>query len=669
MKKIILLLLAFLTIPIIKIKAYEKFYWGDIALDYKITAGKNDMEYNYYPTLKHSSDGSSVYCIEMFKAFIADTNYEVYTYNSQLFNLDANLLNKINLIGNYGYNYPGHEDKKWYGLTQYLIWKEIGLDYIYFTDDNDNIVDVYQDELKEINDLVDNHYNLPSFANEVYNYYPDKDFEIIDTNNILSNFDIVYTDINAKIEGNTLKINKLNNGRYTIEFKKKKYNNDNYYLYYLEQYQALFKPGNISDVTFKLDISINSGDITIYKSDSENIDRSDATLKGAIYGVYNTNDEIVYGVQTDELGIAKIKNAPYGSYYIKEISPSYGYRISKNIHSFTINDDNKNIVIYSYEEAIKDDINITKYYEDNEGYSYESGISFELYKNNYLLDTYTTDELGNIKLKLDYGTYTLKQVSGKEGYTYLDDYTFVVDNGEPKDIKLYNKLIRVDINITKYYEDVDDYKVESDASFGLYKNDNLIGTYTTDELGNIKLRLNYGTYTLKQISGKEGYTYLDDYTFVVDNGEPKDINLYNKLIKVDVNITKYYEDIDDYKVESNAMFELYKNNNLIKTYTTDELGNIKLKLDYGTYVLKQISGKEGYTFIDDYTFVIDNGEPKNINLYNKLNYIEPVSTSDELLVVEVPNTGVNYNNIKYIYLIIIGMFVIVASMLIKKYNN
>ena len=669
MKKILLLLLAILIFPMIKVVALEKFYRGDYVLDYKVTAGKNQDTYNYIPSFKYSTDGSIIYCIEIFKPFIEDTNYEVYDYNSNLFNLNSNLLNKINLIGYYGYNYPGHEDKKWYGLTQYLIWKEIGLDYIYFTDDNDISVDVYKSELDEINNLINNHGLLPSFANKTYNYSPDIDYELIDTNNVLDDFDITYTNVDVKKENNKLYINKSNNGNYVIEFKKKKRNLDNYYLYYLEEYQALFKPGNIPDITFKLNINIDSGSITIYKRDSENKTRSDATLKGAIYGVYNMNNELIYSMQTDELGNSKMINVPFGEYYLKELSPSYGYRKSTNINSFKIDKNNRNIVIYSYEEAIKNNTVITKYYEDIDGYKLESNASFGLYKENNLINNYTTDEYGKITLKLDYGTYTLKQTGGKEGYDFIDDYTFIIDNAEPKDIKLYNNITKKDITITKYYGYDNNYNLENNASFELYKDNYLIGNYSTNEQGQIQLEWKYGNYTIKQISGTKGYKYIDNYNFEVNNSSLNNIKLYNDLILVDVNITKYYGDIDNYKLESNASFDLYKDNKFIGNYLTGELGTISLKLGYGTYILKQTSGKEGYDYIEDYTFVIDNTEPKNIKLYNKLSYIPPLEDSEELLVVEVPNTGINYNNSKYLYFIIIGILITISSVLIKKYDN
>ena len=668
MKKILILLLVFLTIPIIKIKALEKFYWGDIALDYKITAGSGDMKYNYYPTAKLRSDGSVVYCIEMFKAFIADTNYQVYDNDSALFNLDSNLLNKINLIGYYGYNYPGHEDIKWYGLTQYLIWKEIGLDYIYFTDDNDNKVDVYKSELNELNNLISNHEKLPSFANTTFEYIPDKDFEIIDTNNILSEFDITYTNLNVKKIDNKLYINKSNNGNYVIEFKKKKRNLDNYYLYYLEEYQALFKPGNIPDITFKLNINIDSGNITIYKQDSEGILRSDATLKGAIYGVYNTNDGLIYSMQTDESGIAKITNVPFGEYYVKEISPSYGYRKSLNINRFKIEKNNRNIIIYSNEEAIKNSVVIKKYYEDIDGFKLEKDTLFDIYKNNDLIGNYTTNEYGSISLELDYGNYTIKQLSGMEGYDFIEDFNFTIDNAEPKEIKLYNNITKKEISITKYYGEDNNYKLESNASFNLYKDNKLIGSYITDENGIIILNLSYGNYTLKQISGINGYNYIDDCNFEVSSTSLDNIELYNDLILVDVQIIKYYGEDNNYYVEEGTLFELYKDNNLIDSYTTNELGIINLKLSYGNYVLKQISGIEGYKYINDYKFTVNNSESKKIELYNKIE--TPIEEdNNELLVVEVPNTGINYNSAKYIYIIIIGILITISSVLIKKNDN
>ena len=66
----------------------------------------------------------------------------------------------MNLIAHYGYGYPNHTDLKWYGVTQYLIWNELGLDDLYFTDSYyGNRITAYTNEIDEMNSLINNHYN------------------------------------------------------------------------------------------------------------------------------------------------------------------------------------------------------------------------------------------------------------------------------------------------------------------------------------------------------------------------------------------------------------------------------------------------------------------------------------------------------------------------------
>ena len=306
MKKIIIFLF-FIFVFISNIKA-TTFYLGEKVNDMYIESiGENDM-HNGAPFLLHRSDGKIVYCLNPFYMMNTTQSYKSYTYNDPIFNLTDEQLNKMNIISYYGYGYQGHTDKKWYGITQFLIWKVLNLKDIYFTDVYyGNKITKYVEEVKELESMVNNYYLVPSFGNRSYEYNPNTNYEIVDTNNVLNNYEIYESNIDAYISNNKLYINTKKSGSYIISFKRKSPVNNNYTLYNLEGAQSLLYPGKINDVMFHISIQVNSGSITINKKDSENKSRLEANLGGAIYGIYKDN-KLIQKISTSKNGTAHISD-------------------------------------------------------------------------------------------------------------------------------------------------------------------------------------------------------------------------------------------------------------------------------------------------------------------------------------------------------------------------
>ena len=90
--------------------------------------------------------------------------------------------------------------------------------------------------------------------------------------------------------------------------------------------------------------------IHIYKVDKESgkaAAQGDASLEGAVYGLYARNDivhpdgatgvvfkagDLVATLTTDKNGEAEVNNLYLGNYYVKEITPSEGYLLDKEEH-------------------------------------------------------------------------------------------------------------------------------------------------------------------------------------------------------------------------------------------------------------------------------------------------------------------------------------------------
>ena len=120
--------------------------------------------------------------------------------------------------------------------------------------------------------------------------------------------------------------------------------------------------------------------ITIWKEDAETgiITQGDATLDGAIYGIYRDaecTDEVerltieknadgTHSAQTQEWYLT-------GNYWVKEIQPSTGYLIDEAIYPILvdpadINDEFIYREVTSKEYVKRNDIDITKYLEETD---------------------------------------------------------------------------------------------------------------------------------------------------------------------------------------------------------------------------------------------------------------------------------------------------------------
>lgn len=540
MKKIIVFLFI-LFISILKIEASSKFFLGEKVPNMHIEEYDNNNFHNGIPFILRRDDLEFVYCINPFQKINTTEYYNEYNYNHSMFNLTDQQLNKMNLIAYFGYNYDNHTDIKWYGVTQFLIWKQLNLTDIYFTDTAyGNRIVAYEEEIKEIETLVNNYYILPSFANTTLDYSSNRTYKLIDTNNVLKNYELLNSNIDVSINDNELTINTKEDGIYNINFIKESPIKKEYKLYGLDGSQGLLYPGKVGDIKFNITIEVNSGDIRINKIDSEGINRLEATLEGAVYGIYN-DDELITTIETNSKGIAYIKDLPLGVYYVKEISPSVGYLIDKNIYEVNITKKNKNIIINSYENIIKGNLVINKYYGEEDNYKLEDKAIFEVYDSNKNLIDVLETQNGIIRKELSYGNYYIVQKQGIEGYKFVDSFNVFISEEKDYEFNLYDEIIKGNLIINKYYGEENNYKLEDEAVFEVYDiNKNLVDTLKTEN-GIANIELSYGKYIVKQIKGLKGYNYVDDFNVFISSEKDYQMNLYDdKILVVEVPDTGIY---------------------------------------------------------------------------------------------------------------------------------
>ena len=312
--------------------------------------------------------------------------------------------------------------------------------------------------------------------------------------------------------------------------------------------------------------------VTLNKSDDEtNIAQGDASLSGAIYGVYK-DGELLDEYTTDINGSFTTKEYVCNKgYTIKEIKPSDGYLLDETVYNVGAEPGNftleHNLIPKGVtEKVIKGKIAIIKHNDDGETQieTPEVGATFEIYlkaSGSYEnakeseKDVLVTDENGYaISKDLPYGLYRVHQVSGNEGVELIEDFdVFISKNEEIYRYIINNATFESYIEITKVDSETGKVIPYAGAGFKIYDpSGNLvtmtytypeittIDTFYTDENGRLVTpeTLKYGKgYSLVEVKAPYGYV-LDPTPLYFDVSEDLS-NSQNEisLIKVTMNNT------------------------------------------------------------------------------------------------------------------------------------
>jgi len=594
------------------------------------------------------ANGNLVYCIEGEK-LITNTNYKVSKTNS--LNLNNETLKKLELISYYGYDFKGHQTVKYRMATQELIWELLSIDDVTWSTKKNNAgktIDI-EKEKSEILSLIDKHYITPKFSTS--ESIIGQTIKLYDENNVLNNFSV--SNGNAYIEGNYLFVD-IKNTNNEITLTSKNYSEKNTILYESGTSQKVMEFGftfnNI--ITEKYNFTGTYGKITVNKiTDSNFIGNS--SLENAVYGIYKDN-ELISTSKTNKEGQAIFNNLSYGTYQIKEITPSYGYWLDKNSYEFNINNEKSNHEITSLEPLQYNTLEIKKVYFDNilNKNIEEPNISFNIYYENKLVDTVTTNESGIAITNLPSGNYTIKQVNVMEGTYISKDQQVKIDNKDVS-ITIINDMINSKITINNYDEETNE--LINGGIFKIFdtKNNSYVSKVTITENGSITLpnNLRYGKYILEQISPPNGYEFNNKkITFEVLNNDDIVLDYYNNKKTYFLEIYKFGE---NNTLLSNVEFNLYNNNELIETLITNENGYVKSKnLNLGNYYLKETKTNDDYILPNEIIrFEIkDNDVTLNIN-------------NDKKQVEIIPKTSAKS------YISLLGTILIIVGVILKICNK
>lgn len=657
-------------------------------------------EHSWY--FKHyTMDNEVAYCIE--PGVVEGVNYPQTNYSAT--GLPNSIKERLLLIGYYGYTYPGHNTEKYRMATQGMLWDTIiGIgDNTKFSTaryGNGTVVDISA-ERAEINRLIEHHYDKPSFNGEEYTLQVGESLTITDTNNLLGNYNISVTGANYSVDGNNLTITPTVNGNITVKLTKQMPYSSEYKIFTVEGKQNMMVPGSVDPVVASFKINSYLGSLEMVKADRDTEKaQGQATLKGAIYGIYNTDGIEVARITTDENGYAKSGNIlSYGSYYLKEITPSNGYYLDSSKYDF----DSKGQATVSMnvtEEVVTNYVSILKQYEyingNTEFLTAEKNIKFEIsYPDGNILTTITTDKNGYATFDLPFGVWKFHQVNSSPNYEKIYDFYVTVDYESEKEqyYNILNNKLAAYVEIVKKDAETGKIIKLADTSFKILNTDTnqyvsqyvggkVLDTFTTDESGKTQtyLKLEAGNYKIVEIKTPKGYLInKDGVSFSIGDESNYKYTSYGLIVTVDfvdqaikgqIEINKKgekaviennsitYEEIPLNKVKfeihasedilsSDKTVLYYEKGALVDTITTNDEGYaISKKLPLGKYYVIEVETGSKY-ILDNTKHEIelkekDNQTPIVYESVSKMNYLKKGSlefTKTDLSTDEpLPNT-------------------------------
>ena len=649
---LMLLLIGISCVPTVNASTYnetfnDKSQW--ISGDYILKVKGSTRKYQQMTVITRNSDGSFVYCIEPGTPVSDGAVYPGQDFDqSYVGQMTQEQWRRITLLAYYGYGYGNHTDIHWYTVTQYLIWQTVPHGYdIYFTDSlNGNRITKYTNEINELNRLVEEHNISPNITNDTIDMVIGDTVELTDSNNVLNKFEVVDTDnVSASISGNTLSItaNDVGDGSVTISKRDKNYSHPAI-IYYHPTSQDLMMRGAYDPIDVNLKIEIVGGKVSVKKVDMDTglgIAQGDATLDGAVYGIYD--------LEGNRVGEVISKGGEYvtsdylpslGTFYLKEEKSSTGYELNETKYFFNITREDLYPEVDVTEKVIERDLKIFKVYASDEtGFlTGEPNVTFDIYlkSSGEKVTSITTDENGYATATLPYGTYTVRQATTTEDHEMVEDFEIVVNeySEDPIYKLLANAEITARLKVIKIDSETGNTIPVAGIKFKIFdvENNEYVCQVTdkeqcvfeTNDEGILltPLPLESGTYRLEEQDQKlDGYLWNeealtfaigDDSTLINDDvfGAIVEVEFENTQVKGKVEINKTGEELiiedDSYHYEKikleGAEFELRANEDIIvggKTYykkgelvtilVTDKDGYASIdNLPLGKYTLKEI---------------------------------------------------------------------------------
>lgn len=643
-----------------------------------------DNHWGNFEFFKRNSDNQVAYCIQPGVSFYQGEldGYFDLTVNelASKVSLSKEMLNKITRIAYFGWGYNGRSGNEWFVATQALIWKALGRDFTFTSRINEADPWKYaidtpksiEEKMNEIERLVNNYETSSAFDSNHARIGLNSSHTFASQNS-LSDYSITNCkNCSATIRDNNLIVTPSGKSSGSVNLKKEiKDWSTSFVVYASSKGQNILVPGNVEPLNSQVTFEVISGSFKLKKYDMDNKSckpKEGGSLKGSIYKLYKANGTFVSDLTIDENCTAEISNLEMGSYYIKEYKAGLHYELDEKNYSFTLSLEKpkKELVVYDKMylgqiELLKADSK-TNTCNSTSLFASLNGAIYGIYKEDEtLIDKITIDKNCKAlsKRNLLLGDYYVQEIKAPKGYKLdLKKHFFSVTKENADGLitlNVYDEIYETNLILNKQFLKLNQIYPEAEAKFEIYAKTIKIETVKTDKDGIAKLNLPYGEYTIKQVQGKEGYHFVEDITFIVDEKvkENSYLTLLNQPFRGKLELVK--KDAASGKLLKGAWIEIYtEDEELIYQGKTDDEGKLFLdNIEYGKYYLIEKEAPKGYALKEEKI-------PFEIKEEEETIYI--TLTNEQL--VRVPNTSKNRNKVETIFIMLttmIGMGYLVCN--------
>lgn len=544
--------------------------------------------------------------------------------------------------------------------TQYLIWETVvgerNEEFEHVSIGNHNAIldlisknsPIYSRVMTHYNRIeasVKNHSKVPSFCKKATNKAETVELKwngseytavLTDTNNVLANYKFTSSasGVSFSVSGNKLTISSKTApaDAATITAEKKESLRKGLIIWTDGKYEP--GVGKQDTVTYAqevndpvkayLKVNVSYGNAKIVKtSEDGKVDGISFTITGN--GINKT-------VKTDSKGEIKIGNLTPGIYTVTE--QEYDKYEPQESRRVTVVSGQTATVTFN-NKLKRGELTVIKKSDDN----FNEGVKFHLYGTSLsglTVDEYAvTDSNGVAKFKgvLIGSGYNLEEIDTTIRYVVPDKQTANIEWNKVTEKSFHNVLKKFRVTVTK--SDKETGTAQGDASlagakYGIYKGEQLVDTYTTDNNGQFttKYYICGNDWTIREVSPSEGYQ-LDKTVYhigaeaklytVERNSTANDV--LETVNKGKIALIKHCDD-GSTQIETpevGAEFEVYLKSagsydgakNSEKDYLVcDENGFAETKLlPYGVYTVKQTKGWDGKELMPAFdVFVSENGQ-------------------------------------------------------------
>lgn len=670
-KKLISMLMALMIcLSAFPITSFASTFITDMNSDaqFGVISGTLDKYGHELHYAKYDGKTYIVFCVQYGKTSPNGSTYKYGTDFKKYVNREGATYEKIADYIAFGYTLQ-HGDglpstkQEWIDAccTQQFVWETLGVNPTRSSWSSSYMSDsLYKAWKADTEELMDDYYDkLPSFNSDTKSINLGSSATITDSNGVMKYYPSFEKTINKVTFKHTKGENKLtitvadNCNTHSVHFKSstekiyKGLPNGNNYSSNLNNYVYFdFDSGSIQNLmfsnyvdpqTFNIKVNIEFGNLKISKtSEDEIIKNIPFTVKG---------NGKTYNLTTDDKGNAELKNIPVGTYQIYE---GEILRYEKQaVKSVTVTDGNTANVSFK-NELKKGDIKIQKNSEDKivKDFTFKvngsDGSTYSAKTNADGIATITDVPVYNSNNKKI--VYTVQETNIPVRYVTPDGQTVTLEADKTSTLTFNNILKKFRVKVVK--SDIEKGLAQGDAKlsgakYGIYKGEQLIDTYFTDDNASFttKYYICDTDWTIRELESSEGYLVnsniekvgADPKLYTVEfNTTANDV--VEQVLKGKIAIIKHTDDGSTQieTPEKGAEFQIYLKSagsfvNADKderdTIICDEDGFASSKLlPYGVYTVHQTKGWEGREKIKDFDVYIDTDMKEYKFLINNSNF-------------------------------------------------